>query len=337
MSTVIEKPTESEIAVVDEQTIKDKIYNIRGQQVMLDFDLAEIYGYEVKALNQQVKRNIERFPEDFMFQLTKEEVQLISLKSQIVTLNEQGNRRGMHIKKLPYAFTEQGIYMLATVLKGELAEAQSIALIRIFKKMKDYIINNDYLLANNNSVEMNLIMQNTLDIAEIKREMVSKSDLAEIMRSFTDTKVKNEYLIYKDEIVEADLAYKDIYGQATKSIYVIDNYIGLKTLYLLKDVNSNIDVTIFSDNVGSGLSKIEYTDFLNEYPNISIDFKQTCGKVHDRFIMLDFGTDHEKLYHCGASSKDAGKRLTAISKLSETTCYQSLFNQLLNNPDLNLK
>ena len=147
MSTTIEKPAELELAVVDEQSIKNKIYHIRGQQVMLDFDLAEIYGYEVKRLNEQVRRNIERFPEDFMFQLTKAEIQLISLKSQFATLNEQGNKRGMHIKKLPFAFTEQGIYMLATVLKGELAQAQSIALIRIFKSMKDYIVNNDYLIA----------------------------------------------------------------------------------------------------------------------------------------------------------------------------------------------
>lgn len=330
MSTALEKTTELEIAVVDEQTIKDKIYNIRGQQVMLDFDLAEIYGYSTKVFNQQVKRNIEKFENDFMFQLTQQEI--TNLRSQNVTSSWGGTRY------LPYAFTEQGIYMLMTVLKGEIATSQSKALIRIFKKMKDYIISNNYLLANNNSVEMNLIMQNTLDIAEMKREMLKKSDLAEIMRSFTDTKVKNEYLIYKDEVVEADLAYKDIYSQATESIYVIDNYIGLKTLYLLKDVKSNINITIFSDNVNSGLSQIEYTDFQKEFPEISIKLKRTRNQVHDRFIVIDFGTENEKIYLCGASSKDAGKRITSIVKLSDIKCYKLMICDLVAGmPELKLK
>ena len=102
-------------------------------------DKAELYGYEVKNLNQQVKRNIARFPEDFMFQLDREEVPEECLKSQIVTLNENGNKRGLHIKKMPYAFTEQGIYMLATVLRGELAEQQSIFIMRAFREMRHYI------------------------------------------------------------------------------------------------------------------------------------------------------------------------------------------------------
>ena len=115
--------------------IRNRVYTIRGQQVMLDYDLADIYGYEVKRLNEQVKRNIARFPEDFMFQLEKEEIPEDCLKSQIVTLNENGNKRGLHIKKMPYAFTEQGIYMLATVLRGELAEQQSIFIMRAFREM----------------------------------------------------------------------------------------------------------------------------------------------------------------------------------------------------------
>ena len=116
-----------EIISLDANEIKNRIFTIRGKQVMLDSDLAELYGYEVKKLNQQVKRNVERFPEDFMFQLNKDEVP-DSLKSQIVTLNERGNKRGLHLKKLPYAFTEQGIYMLQTVIRGELAVKQSILL-----------------------------------------------------------------------------------------------------------------------------------------------------------------------------------------------------------------
>ena len=129
-----------EIVVIDESTIKSKIYYIRNQKVMLDFELAEIYGYETRAFNQQVKRNNEKFDEDFMFQLTDEEVEELS-RSQIVTLNK-GIGRGSNIKYKPYAFTEQGIYMLMTVLRGELAIKQSKAVIRMCKQMKECIIEN---------------------------------------------------------------------------------------------------------------------------------------------------------------------------------------------------
>lgn len=124
-----------------EMDLESLVYIIRGQQVMIDSDLAMIYGYEVKALNQQVKRNIERFPEDFMFRLTEEEVPE-RLRSQNVTLNEKEDKRGTHRKYLPYAFTEQGVNMLATVLKGEVAIKQSIAIMRAFRKMNHYIQQN---------------------------------------------------------------------------------------------------------------------------------------------------------------------------------------------------
>ena len=127
----------AEVATIE--NLQNRVYVIRGQQVMLDYDLAEIYGYEVKRLNEQVKRNISRFPEDFMFQLTREEIPDNFSKSQFATLNEKGDKRGSNIKKLPFAFTEQGIYMLATVLRGELAEQQSIFIMRAFREMRHYI------------------------------------------------------------------------------------------------------------------------------------------------------------------------------------------------------
>ncbi len=120
---------------------------------MLDYDLAKIYGYEVKRLNEQVKRNISRFPEDFMFQLDENEIPA-SLKSQFATLNVNENRRGMHIKKMPYVFTEHGIYMLATVLRGELAEQQSIFIMRAFKEMRHFIANNALMFEKINSIEL---------------------------------------------------------------------------------------------------------------------------------------------------------------------------------------
>ncbi len=133
----------TDIVLLDEKTIRDKMYFIRGQYVMVDSDLAKIYGYTTKAFNQQVLRNIEKFESDFMFQLTKEERDFVS-RSQFVTLNKTVER-GHNIKYLPYVFTEQGIYMLMTVLKGEKATEQSKALIRLFKKMMDYLIDNNLL------------------------------------------------------------------------------------------------------------------------------------------------------------------------------------------------
>lgn len=134
--------------------ICNRVYVIRGQQVMLDYDLAEIYGYEVKNLNQQVKRNIARFPEDFMFQLTREEVE--SVKSQIVISREKNffEGQGGGRRSLPYAFTEQGIYMLSTVLRGELAEQQSIFIMRAFREMRHYIKQNQQFVTQS---EMRLV------------------------------------------------------------------------------------------------------------------------------------------------------------------------------------
>ena len=143
-----------EMMLLNHESLVKKIYIIRGQKVMLDFELAEIYGYETKAFNQQVKRNIEKFDEDFMFRLTDEEVSELS-RSQNVTLN-RGSGRGSNIKYNPHVFTEQGIYMLMTVLKGELAVKQSKALIRTFKQMKDYIVENQGLIGKREFLQLSM-------------------------------------------------------------------------------------------------------------------------------------------------------------------------------------
>ena len=239
---------------------------------MIDYDLARIYGYETKAFNQQVKRNIERFPSDFMFELTDEKALQCS-RSQNVTLNTTTSR-GHNLKYNPHAFTEQGIYMLMSVLKGELAVKQSIELIRIFKSIKDYLYSNQNMLGSH--IIDNLLVQtnqNTLAIAELRDNMISKSDLPEIIRSFGFSENQGQYLICKGEMVEAGIAYKAIYAQAKSTIFIIDNYIGLKTLHLLIDVNNSIKISIFSDNLGPGLSQQEYNDFKREY-GINVDFKK---------------------------------------------------------------
>ncbi len=198
----------NEIMVVDEKTLQDKIYVIRGNKVMLDSDLAEIYGYSTKAFNQQVKRNIDRFPEDFMFRLTKDEVSK-NLRSQNVTLDI-----GAYSKYPPNAFTEQGIYMLMTVLKSDLAIEQSKSLIRLFKGMKDYIIENQQLMITQRDYVAlaEKVNSNNVDIEEIKKSMVTKADLSEFMKLFDSGIEHEEILILDGEPFKADVAYQNACG-----------------------------------------------------------------------------------------------------------------------------
>lgn len=231
----------------------------------------------------------------------------------------------------PYVFTEQGIYMLMTVLKGELAIKQSKTLIRLFKEMKDFILEN-----NNRYVEYKdfskLTMQVNKNTNEIK-EKTTKEDVINIIKNLTDINPK-ELLILNGHKVESNLAYQNIYEKAKSTIYIIDNYINLKTLVLLKNIKNNIEVIIFTDNINNGLHKIEYNDFINEYPNINITFKKTNNKIHDRYIILDYNKETETIYHCGTSSKDSGNRITTITKISENNIYHNIIDELLLNKKL---
>ncbi len=327
---------EKDISIISPNDVENLIYTIRGQKVMLDADLAKLYGYETKAFNQQVKRNIERFPADMMFQLTDEELKECS-RSQFVTLNKTTGR-GKNIKYNPYVFTEQGIYMLMTVLKGELAVKQSIMLVRIFKEMKDYISDSHLLVPIGEFNRVALITaQNTFDIAKIKERMIERTEFDKFIKSFNDKRIAKEYVILNGQTVEADMAYSEIYEQAKKSIYVIDNYIGLKTLSLLKATKQGINVTIFSDNIGNMLRRTDYNDFVAQYKDVHVMFQKTNGKFHDRYIILDYKTRNERIYHCGASSKDAGKKITSITLVDDCELYHSMVEELLQNPVLVLK
>ena len=325
-----------EILIHDENDLRTKIHTIRGVQVMLDFDLAEIYGYDTRSFNKQVTNNIERFDEDFRFQLTKEEFDELVLMCKIYTSSWGGTR------KLPYAFTEQGIYMLMTVLRGELAVKQSKALVRIFKQMKDFILQSQNILSGSELTKLSLqtvdntkqISANTKEIKDIKENMVTKTELTKVMKNFTDPNIKKDYLFLNGETVEADIAYSTIYSSAKKSIFIVDNYISLKTLVLLKSVKPTVQITLFSDNVGKGLHKTEYTDFCKEYSNVHITLKMTKGIYHDRYIILDFGTKNEKIFHCGGASKDAGVRTTGISQVDDKRLYQNIAVDLQKNPPL---
>ena len=320
----------------------NRVYRIRGQQVMLDYDLAEIYGYEVKRLNEQVKRNIARFPDDFMFQLTKGEIPENFSKSQIATLNESGDKRGTNIKKLPYAFTEQGIYMLATVLKGDLAEQQSVFIMRAFREMRHYIKQNQQFATES---EMRLV---TGKVSEISVQVAgitdwkkkTENDIKRIQRSidtlnenFVSEKDFRNFVIYKGQKFEADAAYIDIYQQATKRIYVVDDYMNIKTLQLLSQKKEGVEVILFTQN-GHGqngfLTKAVVSDFVCQYPPLSIKSNPDC---HDRWIVLDYDLPTEQVYHCGASSKDAGKKLCAINKIENTKTIHPVMDSLLLGTD----
>ena len=323
----------TELMTVD--NICNRVYVIRGQQVMLDYDLAEIYGYEVKRLNEQVKRNIARFPEDFMFQLTKDEIPADFLKSHFATLNENGNKRGLHIKKLPYAFTEQGIYMLATVLRGELAEQQSIFIMRTFSEMRHYIRQNQQFVTRN---EMDLLTAKVGTITERQDRMENKVDSIQkdvniLADNFITDKDKKNFVIYKGQKLEADIAYIEIYQQAKKSIYVVDDYMNAKSLQHLSQKADGVEVVLFTENGKGGkgfLTKSLVTDFQNEYHSLQIKPNPDC---HDRLIVLDYGEETELVYHCGASSKDAGKKLCAINQITETAIIHPVIDRLLLLPD----
>ena len=328
-----------EIVVIDETTIKSKIYYIRNQKVMLDFELAEIYGYETRAFNQQIKRNNEKFDDDFMFQLTDKEVDELS-RSQNVTLNK-GTGRGSNIKYKPYAFTEQGIYMLMTVLRGELAVKQSKALIRMFKQMKDFIIENQDFISSKELVQIAIqTNRNTNDIAEIKSQMATKEDLKKVMDNFIDPETYKHFLLMNGDKIEADVAHTKIYKSAKKSIYVIDNYIGLKTLELLRAARDKTEIIVFSDNVRNKdmLTKNILDDFRKDYPNVDLKLKIVGKKYHDRYIAIDYGTENEAFYLCGASSKDAGNKISSITKIEESSkdLYHMMFSRMLNNKDLKI-
>jgi len=335
------------IAEINPQAFKELIYQFRGQQVMLDSDLATIYGYETRDFNNQVKHNIEKFDEDFMFQLSKEEIEILKWKK---STSSWGGRRSV-----PNVFTEQGIYMLMTVLKGPLATTQSKALIRTFKQMKDHIVQNQPLLGQREYMQLSLqTSENTRDIIEVRNslseidekvanivdslgEVVTKSQLANVMLDFGEPSVRRGWLILNGQPVESDLAYHQIYSEAKKSIYLIDNYLGLKTLALLKDVPSSVEIQIISDNIQGKLHKAEYNDFLTEYPTINILLRSAGSVFHDRYIVLDYDTTNEKIYHCGASSKDGGSKVTTITLVTDAKIYHSLIDKTLINPILILR
>ena len=292
----------TELRIVE--SIRDRVYMLRGEQVMIDSDLADIYGYELKAMNQQVRRNIGRFPDDFMFQMTREEVDLVksqfvtsreiqddNLKSQFVTSSWGGKR------KMPYAFTEQGIYMLATVLKGELATKQSIFIMRAFKEMRHFIANNAFMFEKINAIELKQL--------EYQKEADEK--FGRIFEYMAEHEESNQKIFYDGQIFDAFSIFADIIGHAKKEIVLIDGYIDVVTLNILAKKNSGVDVFAYT-LPSARISMQDISNFNAQYPSLMV--KKTTV-FHDRFLIID-GVEG---YHIGASLKDAGKKCFGITKI----------------------
>ena len=339
------KEPDAEFIEVTEEYLKERLYLVRGKRVLLDSDLAEIYGYDTKNFNRQVKNNIQKFDADFMFELTDRELEDLRCKNCTANLSSKSRYN-------PKVFTEQGLYMLMTVLKGPLAVKQSKALIRTFKKMKDYILDNRDLIGQrevlqlsmetaNNKIAINKINHDMIslekqisDVAEGLKDVVTKSELADMMNSFV-SEDNDKWLMFNAKFSSADEVYESIYRQAKHSIYVVDNYIGLRTLVHLKNVPVGVNAIVFSDNVGTNkLHNIEFTNYCKEYPTVKISMQRTGGIFHDRFIILDYGTSDERVFLCGASSKDAGAKITSIVEDYGTAKYKPVIASLLKNPPL---
>ena len=330
-------PVKSEMSLIDENLLKSRIYTIRGVKVMLDADLAEIYGYSTGAFNRQVKNNIERFAEDFRFQLSKREVEELRCKNCTANISTMN-------RSYPFVFTEQGIYMLMTVLKGDLAIQQSMALIRLFKQMKDYIVaENQQLLGTAGIAQIaTQTAQNTHEIAVVSAEVKELSgevhdirsdlgkinmDLQMVMENFVDPSTYKHFLILNGQKLEADVAYAQIYGMAKKTLLIVDNYVDIKTLNLLRNAHKGVSILIASDQY-THITDDMLNDFRAAMPGISIDKISAAHKFHDRYILIDIKTKSEKLYHCGASSKDAGNKITTIVQLDDIEVYRSMFEEL---------
>ena len=275
---------QNEIAIHNTESLKDKIYTIRGVQVMLDSDLAEIYGYATKAFNQQVKNNIERFDDDFRFQLTEDETNY--LRSKFLTANISSMSRS-----LPYAFTEQGIYMLMTVLKGDLAVAQSKTLIRLFREMKHFVQNNMLLFD---------------EIASIKQHQLNTDKRVDELFTLLDKyNVKDtQGIFYQGQIFDAYAKFQSFIAQAQTEIILIDNYVDVTVLERLATKNSGVAVTIYTSN-NAKITAQDIQNFNAQYPPLTVHY---TTNMHDRFLIID----HKILYHIGASLKDLGKKCFAF-------------------------
>lgn len=280
--------SENEIILLTD--IQKYIYTFRGVQIMFDDDLAKIYEIETKRLNEQVKRNIDRFPPEFCFQLS--EVDVENLKSQIAT-SRWGGRR-----KLPYVFTEQGVAMLSAVLKSKMAVKVSIQIINAFIAMRKFLFANAQVFQRIESLEVKQI------------HMDQKLD--KVLSAFESKTIQpKQGIFYNGQIFDAWQFVSDLVRSAKQHIILIDNYVDDSVLTLFAKKNKNVAITIFTKNINKQLEQ-DVSKFNNQYPVLRL---KALSISHDRFLIID----NKELYHFGASLKDLGKKWFAFSKMEFET------------------
>lgn len=288
------------MTVIDRKSIESKILNIRDKQVMLDSDLAALYGVETKVFNQAVKRNIERFPDEFRFQLTEEEMNTFfkpASRSQIVTLNSSGNLRGSNIKYRPYAFTEQGVAMLSAVLRSETAVKVSIEIMNAFVQMRHYLQENANIISRLTNTETKLL-EHDKNFEKIFAALES------------NPKPKKEGVFFQGQIFDAYVFFQNIIQKAKKEIILIDGYVDLSVLEQLSKKKSGVQVMIYTDSK-TKISALDVQKFNLQYPQLILNH---TSKMHDRFLIID----NKTVYHIGASLKDLGKKCFAFELMEDS-------------------
>lgn len=283
--------------------IQPLIRVIRGQQVIIDRDLALLYGVETKRLNEQVKRNIERFPDDFMFQLKKEEVEI--LKSQNATSSWGGDRR------LPYAFTEQGIAMLSSVLKSQTAVDVNIRIMRAFVSMRHFIATNAQLFQRLETIEYHQL--------EMKQHQeVTDKRIDEVFRRLDANIPPMQGIFYDGQVFDAYRFVSDLMRKAKRSIILIDNYVDDTVLTLLDKRGNGVTATIYTQRI-SNQFQLDIDRHNAQYPPIEV---MQFNKAHDRFLLID-----DEVYHIGASIKDLGKKWFGFTLMRDITATE-LINKI---------
>ena len=278
--------------------IESLIHVIRGQQVMLDSDLARLYGVETKRLKEQVKRNINRFPSDFMFELTKDEA--LSLRSQFATSNKDGLRGGNRYS--PFAFTENGVAMLSSVLKSDTAIEVNIRIMRAFTSMRSFLMNNAHVFQRLETVEHHqLLLQKHLSEHDRKFE--------EVLTRLDDKDSEPiEGFFFEGQIFDAYTLISDLIRKATTRIILIDNYVDDRILKVLTKRKEGVSATIYTDPRHSQISN-DLRRHNAQYPRIEV---RNCTNVHDRFLIVD-----NNVYFIGGSIKDLGKKIVAFSQMQQ--------------------
>lgn len=289
-------PTAAATDTASLMPVENLIYVLRGQQVMLDSDLARLYGVETKVLNQAVKRNIDRFPEDFMFQLTKDECS----RSQFVTLNVT---RGKNIKYMPYAFTENGVAMLSGVLRSKTAVEVNIRIMRAFTAMRNFMVNNAYVFQRIETIEHNYLLVNKhLSEHDIKFEEV-------LDRLDSKASEPIEGILYDGQIFDAYVLISDLVRTAQDHIILIDNYVDERVLKTLDKRSKGVKATIYTNPKNSHI-QLDLKRHNAQYEPIELSH---CTNVHDRFLIID-----DTVYFIGGSIKDLGKKIVAFSRMHQS-------------------